>query len=56
MAGYNDTGSNVWVLPAMYASLAVAVVGGLTPRGFLPFLSFLRRQESSFSLFVPICG
>ena len=29
MAGYNDTKSNEWVLPAMYASLAVAVIGGL---------------------------
>ena len=29
MAGYNDTKSNGWVLPAMYASLAVAVVGGI---------------------------
>jgi len=29
MAGYDDTGSNVWVLPALYASLAVAVIGGI---------------------------
>lgn len=29
MAGYDDTNSNRWVLPAMYASLAVAVIGGL---------------------------
>jgi len=29
MAGYDDTKSNGWVLPAMYASLAIAVIGGL---------------------------
>ena len=29
MAGYDDAKSNEWVLPAMYVSLAIAVIGGI---------------------------